>query len=189
MSERAEYNLRQSGDAAAAEHGMGDLWSEVAFLLRYGSASELEARCRQLGGVVEWWARRGPQLQAADLEAVKALDEARERLEEIMIEAERIEQHLRERWGYAFDPENRRIKQTKEPGERGRPKDLVSEWAGRCFKLMTEKQGWPMSNTSEAREEIASRLSGRVHPDDLDVSRGGMIYSAVNAALHDDRHY
>lgn len=191
MNERVAALLHEAkqGAAAAWVETMADAESEIAFLLRYGTSEELGTLCRRLGGVLRWWRNRGPHPLPRDSEAIGALERAHERLEQLVTRAEWIEQDLRHRWGYEFDADTRRIKRCKQPGERGPRKNLLSERVVRCFDQMTEKEGWPRSNTLEAREEIAFRLMGKVHPDELDTGKGSIIHSAVNAALHDERHY
>lgn len=187
LDERSRYNRHESGLAARAEHGMGGLWEDVAFLTRYGSMTELEEKGLALDAVLRWWVCLGPHLQPADQDAVRALESAKERLKELWCMADEVERSL-ERAGYQFDRETRRILSMKKPGKPAPRKDLVSEWAVRIFELMTDKQGWPRRNTREMRETIRSRLADKVHPDLLGTGKGSRIHSALNAHLNPERH-
>lgn len=187
FDERSRYNRHESALAAQAEHGMGSLWGDVAFLTRYGCMKELEEKGLALAAVLDWWVCLGPNLQPADLDAISSLESAKERLKELWCMADEMERNL-ERWGYKFNRGSRRILRMKKPGKPGPSKDLVSEWAVRTFDLMTDKQGWPRRNTKEVREVIRSRLADKVHPDLLGTGKGLRIYSALNAHLNPERH-
>lgn len=188
LNPRQRYNRRESARARKAESGIGNLWDDVAFLIRWGTHDELWARLQQLRAEADWWCQRGPHLQSADVEAVDGLEAASDRLHELACEAEIVEARLSDR-GYEFDVGSRRIKKMKESGERGPKTDLVSEWAARIFDLLTDKHGWEERNTREIREEIRQRLADKVHPSRLDTGRRSPIWSAVNSRLYPNRHY
>jgi len=187
LDERSRYNRHESALATQAEHGIGSLFGDVAFLTRYGCMKELEEKGLALAAVLDWWVCLGPFTQPADRDAIDSLESAKERLEELFCVADAVERHL-ERGGYQFDRETRRISRMKKPGKPARSMDLVSEWAVRAFDLMTDKQGWPRRNTKEVREAIRSRLADNVNPDLLGTGRGSRIHSALNAHLNPERH-
>ncbi len=124
-NDRYEFNRLQSAKARAAEQLLeSDFWDGVAHTQRYGSSEELHQRGMELGGLVEWWASRGPCVSAEDKDAIADLSRGLDRLREIWITAEVVEKTLAAD-GYEFDPSTRLIKEIAK-GRRGKKRTLLS---------------------------------------------------------------
>lgn len=178
MTNRTEFNRAQAAKAFAAESwDTATFWDAVAFVQRYGTAGELDQRGRDLGGLSEWWARRGPHVSGEDRDAIEGLGVALEQLKWLHATADVIEEQLRDA-GYAFDTKSRLIREIAE-GRRGRKRTLLRDSVVAEFDRLGGER-----NTAEIRETIQQTLSDRFHPDHLGTDVGEPIHSAINSALN-----
>ena len=178
MTNHTEFNRAQASAAFAAESwDTATFWDAVAFVQRYGTAAELDARGRELYGLSEWWARRGPHVSGEDRDAIEGLGVALEQIMWLHATADVIEEQLK-RAGYVFDTKSRLIREIAE-GRRGRKRTLLRDSVVAEFDRLGGER-----NTAEIRETIRQILSDRFHPDHLGPHVGEPIHSAINAALN-----
>lgn len=185
----AVYNRAQEAGSERAAYGFGTLEDHNAFVMRWGTPEELDAKGRELDAMIEWWARKGPNVAQADLDAIRGLELAQDRIRELFDTAETVEAALRER-GYELrsNPKlKKRLLVEIAPHKRGPKKTLLNEWIVEMFNALVELGTVPRENTLNVRSTIALRLAEDVHPDLLDPKKDGRIYAALYAHLQGDR--
>ena len=181
MSDRTDFNRHQKEKAISAESwATSDFWDNVAFVQRYGTTEEVHKRGMELGAFISWWSQLGPSLSPEDLEAVRHLEAALDRLREVYTTAEITESHL-SKAGYGFDEKTRLVKETA-TGRRGPKRTLLSKTVVSVFDELPEE--WGRINSADVRVEVRRILLERFHPDLLGVEAGQRIHSAINSALN-----
>ena len=178
-----DHKRAQGRLAAAAERWtVADFRTDHAFIERYGPGGEIDARGRQLGGLIEWLAEGDPAPD--DIEAIRCLEAAQERLRSLLATADRIQADMAQR-GFVFDPTKRRWVEDA-PGKAGRKT--------RAFSIVTVSEyeemlahGWTSGNLPEVRAELARRFTGVFAEELLDAGPKGPIASVLNAHLNPDR--
>jgi hypothetical protein len=185
----SKYLREEVISADRVEHRVGGFWDRHAFLVRYGSAAEIDQHGYTVGSLLAWLTR-GTHASSADLRAIEMLEAVLDRIRDLFDVADAVEAQLRAD-GWEFDPVTRTMKELRTPGpdgkkKRGRRRELVSEAIGEVYFALTEGQGWQATNTAELREEIRSHLADTFGPDVLTDTR---IHSVVNSILNENRHH
>lgn len=158
-----------------------NIWTDHAFLTRWGTAEELRTRLAAFEALIDWWNERENDWQ---VEITKGLNAAQVRLWDLSDIAARIEFSMQLR-GFLFNPTSHLLVEIK-PTKRGPKRSLLSLSIGALFDQCV-REGSPKKNTVAIRKKIAGKLAKVFHPDLLDPARGGKIDSAVNAHLNADR--
>ncbi len=156
----------EQGAAAGVQDVGATLREHHAFLLRWGTSEEIDARIAELRRIASWWASK--EVPAEDDEAGSALDTVLERLTTVRQTAQAVETTLDE-GGYEFDRHLRVLKGRRQPTVDGdvsleRAQTLLSETVVDVFEQLKE-QGRPDENTRELRMEIRARLAHSLHPE------------------------
>lgn len=119
--DRRLYKREEHQSALRAEGWIGSLWEDHALIARYGSREELNDRAFRATKDLDWWARRGPWVQPTDKRVIEALELVRERLIELPVAAEDVEDRLRRR-GWEYDKKGGTVEELKETGPNGQKK-------------------------------------------------------------------
>lgn len=159
-----------------------DLWTEHAFITRWGTAEELGMKLADLEALLAWWSERENEFHVA---VVTRLEAARDRLRDLRDLGKRVEYTLRLR-GCVFNPTSRLLVEV-EPAKRGPRRSLLSQAVTKAFDELVVGSGRAAKNTEAIRLEIGALLADKFDPILLDPSPGGKLHSALNAHLNADR--
>jgi hypothetical protein len=160
----------------------------TAFLVRYGTAAEIGEQIESVERTREFLTKHvGESIAdaAGDGEALDALTVVAARLRELYDRAEQY-QWVMDLLGWQFDRQERTMKYSA-PGRRGPKRNLTAMAAAALFERMIA-DGWPQSNTAEARTHIRQQLVARGF--DPEILTEAVIEGAVNNhVLNRVRHY
>jgi hypothetical protein len=138
-----------------------------AFFVRYGLAAEIAERLEGVEKTREFFTKHvGDRVArvAGDGEVLDALAVVAARLRELYDRAEQYE-WVMDLLGWRFDRQEQEMKYA-EPGRPGPKTKLVSMSVEALFQRMVA-EGWPESNTVEARAHIRQQLTDRGFAPDL----------------------
>jgi hypothetical protein len=139
----------------------------TAFLVRYGTAAEIREQLNNVEQAREFFTKHVGEriaIVAGDGDTLDALNVVAARLQELYDRAEQYE-WVMDLLGWRFDRQGQMMKYA-EPGRRGPKTKLVSMSVEALFQRMVA-EGWPESNTVEARAHIRQQLIDRGFAPDL----------------------
>jgi hypothetical protein len=158
------------GLALAALRGTrhsSDAKDVTAFLVRYGTAAEIREQLDNVEQAREFFTKHVGEriaVAAGDGDTLDALDVVATHLRELYDRAEQYE-WVMDLLGWRFDRQEQEMKYA-EPGRPGPKTKLVSMSVEALFQRMVA-EGWPESNTVEARAHIRQQLTDRGFAPDL----------------------